>query len=533
MGDDGWISVYSKTPGTMKDGVITFDTDGLRACFDGAAHQGKAYYANSHGMFRVVLPGVVLQDCSMSAVYDGMKVSADGAESAALFNLSFGADVASYKYVVAEGDATAEFDTLVAAIADGTAENVNEGDVKTTTLAITLEGSGMHSFVAVPYNKAGEAQVDDAILVTFFFPGQGGAEVPDIEVALEMGFASDYLNEATAAQYPATSCLLYLIEVAEADKGAVKAVRLYLNKTDIIEGSGLTYKDILDSYGSDNANIPSTIKDSGYYLSAFTGLSSGTSYTMLVEIESTYGKKYILSAEKTTEAIPYTGELVLGNYNIVDAENESEAGFTLTNTADPNKFIVQNFLLNNKTNFYADYDSAANTLTLNGVEQGYEDDGNIFGSFYGYFNKEKDWVYAYVTASSLESTNVDDPVVFTIDPTTKKIASLNTYVFVSIYVYSTEEFVGNALIFSPASVITMAETTSSVRTKALGFAKQLVKSQNSGVKRALKSATILDREVKSTQIVENREVRTLKVKAEACARQKKSLGDLKLRAARF
>lgn len=523
--DDGWMSVCSIETGTLVDGVITFPPRGLVVFLNDGG-----YYANQNGMFRVVLPGVVLMDTTMSAVYDGMKVSADGTEAVALFNLSFGADVASYKYVVAEGDATAEFDTLVAAIADGSAENINEGDVNETSLAITLEGSGMHSFVAVPYNAAGEAETDDAILVAFFFPGQGGAEVPDIEISLELGFASDYLTEAAAAQYPATSCLLYLIEGAD-----VKAATYYLNKTSIIEDSGLAYTDILASYGNKNDNIPAKIQSQGYYLGVFNGLSAGTSYTILVEIESVYGKKYILSAEKTTAAIPYTGELVLGDYfmtHTVNADFISENLFTLENTEDPNKFIVTDFGIEAGLKWHAVYDSSASTLSLDGTIVGNEYRGCMYGYMLGYANQDKTVGWGIMSYEDESSDAIDDPAVFKVDPATKQIVELTTYLDVFAANVSNNQIVGHLNYFVPGTKVELQPATSSVRAKALAFASKIC-TANIGVQRALKSSKFIDNSAKCTTVTEKREVRTLNVKAEACARQQKSLGDLKLRAERF
>lgn len=523
-GEFGWLYTCSLEPGTLVDGVITFPVEGLAVFTDKGG-----YYSNNNGMFRVVLPGVVLQDTTISAAYDGMKISSDGETASALFNLSFGADVASYKYVIVDGDATEEFDTLVEGIADGSAENVNDGSVAETTIAVALEASGMCSFVAVPYDAAGEAATEDAIIVTFFFPGQGGATVPDIEVSLELGFAEDYLIESAAAQYPSTSCLLYEIDATD-----VKTVTTFMSKTSVINDSGYTYQEILDSFGKENSNITTYLNGQGWYLGVFTNLSANTSYTILVKIESIYGKNYILSAEKTTSDINYTGELVRGNYymtHTVNASFVSENTFTLVGTEDPTKFVVVDLGIEDGMEWNATYDATASTLTLDGTVVGEEDQGTFFGYYYDYFDEDQTQVYGLQSYEDANSSSTSDPCVFKIDPTSKQIVELNTYLDVFVVTKSTGTLAGFYNKFIPGTKVELQTSTASVRTKALGFAKQL-HSQNAGVQRAF-NAKIIDNSIECTTVVEKRALRTLPVKAEACARQQKSLGDLKLRAKRF
>ncbi len=531
FGTDGWMSTFSYVPGTLKDGVITFPVEGLRICFDGAAHAGKAYTCNADGLFRVVLPGVVLSDTSISAAYDGMKVSSDGETASALFNLSFGADVASYKFVIANGDATADFDDLVAGIIDGSAENVNDGSVADTTIAVALEASGLCSFVAVPYDAAGEAVAEDAILELFFFPGAGGATVPDIEVSLELGFASDYLIESAWSKYPATSILFFFVE---GPKGAneVKSATYYLNKTSVIESAPYTKEELLAKFGTEDADIPADINENGYHLNYFENLSANTSYTLLVKLESIYGKTYILSAEKKTEAIPYTGELVLGDYYMTYTGSfKSENLFNVSNTEDPNKFIVTDFAIETGLKWHAVYDSTASTLTLDGTILGNESKGCLFGYLLGFADEAQTQGWGVMSYEDKTSESIDDPCVFKVDPSTKQIVELSTYLEVYVADIAAEKILGDANYFIPGTKVELQTSTASVRTKAFGFAKQL-HSQNAGVQRAF-NAKIVDNSIKSTPVAEKRVLRTLAVKAEPCARQKKSLGDLKLRAKRF
>lgn len=515
LGNDGWISIFSDAPGTLEDGIITFPVDGIRVCF--SEYAGQSFAVNSNGAFRVVLPGVTVLDCSIAAAYDGMKTAANGSTSA-LFNLAFGADVESYKYVIAEGDVTDNLDTVVAGIVDGSIENVADGKVENTSIAVALENSGMHSFVAVPYS-GGEAQTDDAVIVVFFFPGSNGGDIPDIEILLELGYAEDYLKPEAAVQYPSTTNLFFYLEATD-----VKSIKYYINKTEVFANFGEEqYADIVAAYGVDGASMLEPLKQNGYYLGYFANREPGTSYTMLILVESIYGKTYLVSATKSTTAVEYTGELVLGTYTITDGEgdNQSAASFTLSPTEDPNTFIVRNFLLNNMSAFYAAYDSSAATLTLNGIEQGYEDDGNIFGSPYGWFNKDKDWIYAYFSSATEDYATSNAPVVFGIDAATKQIKTLKTYLSLSVFVKTSEQYVGDALAFTPQSVIALDNGTAaaSAKTAVSGFTKNF---------RHLQTPVMLVRGIEAASgdkcftMDMKRELRTVKVQAEPCARQTKS-----------
>ena len=519
LGEDGWLYTYSEMPGTLVDGVITFPQEGLMIMF---SETPGAYKVNSNSMFRVVLPGVTIVDCSISAAYDGMKIAADGTSSA-LFNLSFGADVASYKYVIAEGDVTSDRDTVVAGIVDGSLENIAEGDVDHTTIAVALDASGMCSFVAVPYDADGEAKTGDAIIVPFFFPGQGGGTIPDIECALELNTIAYYYGEAFEAQFPATTFLAFKVTATD-----VKNVIYYINKTATIEGSGMEYKDILSTYGINDGekggSMTADLNAEGEYIGYFSGREPGTSYTLLMEIESIYGKKYVISATRSTASVDYKGELVLGSYYMTYTSSfVSENTFTLQGTDDPAKFIILDLGIDGPgVRWHAVYDSAASTLTCDGTVVGNESKGCMFGYLLGYANAAQTQGWGIFAYDDMTSDAIDDPVVFKVDPATKQIVELNTYIEVFVANASDGSVLGDVNLFYPGTKVELVPATSSVRAKALDFASQFNNLQNAGVQRALKGSKMVDTTVACASLNEPRQLRTIATKAEPCARAKKS-----------
>ena len=58
-----------------------------------------------------------------------------------------------------------------------------------------------------------------------------------------------------------------------------------------------------------------------------------------------------------------------------------------------NKFTKKS--IEDESAWWAVYDPTKNTLSVTGVEYGYEDSGNQFGGLYGYWDDAKTQVYAY------------------------------------------------------------------------------------------------------------------------------------------
>lgn len=250
----GNFMIASAEPGTLVNGVITFPKDGLTAKLVGL---DREFPANSQGTFRIMLPGAEIVDYTLSAVYDGMKVSADGETASAVIDFTYGADVTNIRYVLVENELTeAETATLVAAIADGSAENINElqdftvGGEKVSAEAV-LPGPGTYTVVALPLDKAQKPVSGEASAASFYFPGIGGTSVPN-DIAGSLYKVSAYPDAAAyVSEYPDYSSAVYEITGTE-----MKKIKTYFNKTSIIDNieiqtGGLTLQDVVDKYGKE------------------------------------------------------------------------------------------------------------------------------------------------------------------------------------------------------------------------------------------------------------------------------------------
>jgi hypothetical protein len=539
------IAMSTGGEGTLVNGVITFPQEALAfVCGAGSLK------ANKSGLFRILLPGAELTDYTLSAVYDGMKVSADGETASAVINFTYGADVTNIRYVLVENELTeAETAPLVAAIADGSAENINElqdftvGGEKVSAEAV-LPGAGTYTVVALPLDKAQKPVSGEASAASFYFPGIGGTSVPN-DIAGSLYKVSAYPD---AAAY-VSECPDYSSAVYEITGTEMKKIKTYFNKTSIIDNieiqtGGLTLQDVVDKYGKElNADAMEELATTGKYWDIMINLTPGASYTLVVEATNNYGKKKLIVCEPfVTDIPPYTGELIIGKYGMsyaASAEDTFENVFEVIPTVGSNtEFFVKDFAVEDGTQWYATYDSAKSTLTMSGVQLGREDDGNLLGKFTEALTPDQSRGYGIFSFATEESEG-SDPIVLTIDPASKQVSALTTDVEAPVADFTDNQIIGVlAAYYTDGTTITKQSGTTSaasaakvqgVRTKipfsSVRVPAHIGKSLDS---RGLQMNATFVRNSDNT----NHGVRTLSVKTAKCEPLPKQIGrraDFKIR----
>lgn len=412
--------------GTLVNGVITFPVKGLiLQCNKGG------YYSNTKGMFRILLPGAELTDYSLSATYTGMRVNPDNTVANAVLDFNYGADVTGISYVFVSGDVTADPSEAVKSIVDGTAENIYTVDNITVgggsaSIEAELE-KGSYTIVAVPMDKTGAPVEAEAAATWFYFYGLGGSDVPECDMDVKTYNVSAY-NPALTAQYPDHSALIYEITGSE-----LKSLRIYLNKTAVVESipaQGLTEEFVITEYGRDlSEDFVAQVNTNGSNANVSYGLDPETSYTILVLATNEYGKSVVKKAEVTTAQVPYTGELVVGNYSMsctYQYEGETYTDATvlkLSPTADSEElFIVSNLMDGDGMSWFAKYDSAAKTLTLDGTSPDFQDQTkNMFGVSFKTSNTTGLAYFSYLDPEA----DANLPLVFGVNGN-KELADLQT-----------------------------------------------------------------------------------------------------------
>ena len=420
--------------GTLSEGIITFPTKG---CICSIPSEGALLYGNINGMFRIVLPGVEMSDYSLAVAYDGMDVAADNKTTTAKFKFTYGADVTGIDYMIVAGDQEAQASTLLSTLVAGTDENIlsvenfevgkGEANVK-----VGLE-SGLYTIVAAPADKAGALRAKEALVQSFYFVGMG--ETVDMTCQFEGVLVSpSEFNPAYVSQFPDQTSLFAALIGKD-----LKSVNYYLNKTSVVATWTDTPEALVAEYGTavPAANVETINSENGGVL-PFEKLAENTEYTAIFVATNIYGESKTLVLTKKTAAYEYTGELAIGDYAMyckyvygegADEFLESMNVFNVASNANSaTDYLVTNIGIENGAVWHAKYDSAAGTLTLDGTELGYEEDGNYFGGLYGYYDSAKTMAYGLFSYASAESYG-NDPLVLTVDPTTKQLSGLATAEF--------------------------------------------------------------------------------------------------------
>ncbi|MGM9734859.1 MAG: hypothetical protein ACI3ZL_00425 [Candidatus Cryptobacteroides sp.] len=458
-----YFGVSSDAWGTLKDGVITFPVKGILISM-ADYNEGAFYSSNGSGQFIIHLPGAILTDYSVEAEYAGMYVNADN-EALPVINFAAGVDVASINYIVIPQ--TEDYMAAYQKILDGdeSVESVEVADSKATILPEVEPG--LYYIVYCPVDAEGNLQTDDADILDFYFPGVNAAK-PEVEASVTLTYFDEVYGEEAAA---ANGCSRYNSVAYVLSGKDIKTGKVLLASKatfDYYLAQGVSLEALCNEYGTVLSDDKlASLAQYGYCFGGASGLNAETAYMVVANLENIYGSTACLDATFTTDAIPYSGELVIGEYS----------DFTLTYAGEENMFFVNNLLLNNGSMFYAVYDPSANTLTLDGVEYGYEEDGSIFGGLYGYANAEKTRAYGYFVFSAENISNPEadgsDPLVLNVDPATHQVCSYASYLFVDVYDLSTDEYLGAFAEREVGDVITYG-AASSASAAQMSMKKKLV-----------------------------------------------------------
>lgn len=467
----GDFLIESAAPGTFVNGVITFPEDGINAYMTG--YSSNPLPTNPDGTFRIMLPGAEITDYTLTAAYGGMLVNSDNTSASAVIDFTYGADVTGINYVIAEGDVEASAATLAAQIANGTAENILSVEEFTAgagsvSVKADLANPGFYTVVALPLDNTNKALENNVAAVSFYFPGMGGSEIPDCDIKPMMGLVSEFMPEETE-KYPDSSSLYFQLEGSE-----LKSLKTLLAATSEVEAmleEGATYELLVDQYGTDRtSDFMPVINQDGVYGGAWINLEESTSYTMIVKASNVYGKAAVVTAEYSTLAAQYPGyegDLVIGKYLMSYNAPTQDGGSVLlennmtlypqsTNATD---FFVKNFGLEIGVSWYATYDQTANELTLSGEWQNNEGK-NFLGGFVGFGGTE---AYMFFSVADLENENADgtDPIVINVDPSTKELKSLKTYIEIYVGTISGNQISSYELIslYAPGSTIELVSSS--------------------------------------------------------------------------
>ena len=469
--------------GTLSEGIVTFPVEGIGYTHANLAATYGWFPCNTDGSFRLVLPGVEVADYSLTVVYDGMDVAADNVTTTAKFKFTYGADVAGIKYMLVNGNQEEQAAAVVATLLAGEDKNILsvenfEAGKGEANVRVGLQ-SGIYTIVAAPINKNGTLESKTAAVYSFYFKGMGTTESHPCEIRVE-GVKFSEVYPDYAMQYPDYSALAYFIYGTQIKTAFTHVVETALLETLSAEYASL--KEYILAEGEDCGKyVPYINTEEGLDWYALD-LKESTEYTILVYAENEYGEGAVATTTYTTDAKPtYNGELAIGQYKmscIVEMQNGPtpfENVFTVTPNGDSTtEYFVSDlgFADGNKYKWYATYDSANSTLTLDGRMVGYETYGNIFGAGYGKVNITGVGQCSYgIFSVNSEESQYNDPIVFGVDPTTKQITSLNV-AYIECAVFYSNQYMGALSVFEGAgTTIEPYNLTSSASTQSVSLVK--------------------------------------------------------------
>ncbi len=312
---DGRMKVGTAQLGTFKDGVITFPTKGLLVAEEFYNNGDWYNNANNHGMFRVVMPGVELTDYAMEVAYNGMTVAADNKTTEAVFKGTYGADVASFKYVFFNDDVTAFADQIAAGVADGTYEADGEVEVETGldeekrvftfTDGGELEAPGSYTVAVIPCNADGELQTAEVAVASFYYAGIGAAEIPAMEMVGYCDSFLKYFPNYAGQGYDETNALAWILEGGNKEVSALGLAGFWPSAAiDNVIAQGATL-DVLYAVNGGQALLQSYVDEMntyGYTYDALTELPADTAITGIGYGKNKYGSEIYVRIDGKTAA---------------------------------------------------------------------------------------------------------------------------------------------------------------------------------------------------------------------------------------
>lgn len=278
---------------TLEDGVIEFPSGTLMALLP-ELNDGEWSYANNAGKLRILLPGAVVYDYSVSVV------AGLAAEGKLPVQFTLGHNITNVKYVICEGRLNEmEITQKSQEIADGEAENVQEVS-ESSKVSVTCPATGVYTLVTANYDPNGGYRGYSSVYFSYLASGDDSKTVVlDCGVIISNKYASQGLTSENSMEY-----YVYGDDIEEAYVGLFRMSDLELG--------GLQPEDVwavMQQNPKEYRLADSQVAEINS--SKFTGvvgnLSPGTEYTFIVVASNGYERR-IFNNRFSTE----------GEYNILN-----------------------------------------------------------------------------------------------------------------------------------------------------------------------------------------------------------------------
>ena len=417
------------TDGTLENGVLTFPAEAI-LCGLAKYEGGTMFESNLNGAFRVVLPGCIAVDYTLAVDYLGMEISPDMKNIIAKFNINYGSDVAGLKYYFAEGNVLANPEAAIDALINGTATDIREVENftkggKTIALNTTIEKGGLYTIVLAAVAADNTLVKKTVALDSFYYSGLGDTGSYPCVFEAVAGKYTDY-NTAEEGQeigdYNAVGFNIKGEGLKKLYVGCWETAELneYLKKAGNTIEKRIAEDGLTPYSFNDMLLINSAEGKNGY----IDGLTAEKNYTIAFFATNDYEESAVKTIEVTTGVAPvYTGDFGVGKYlwkyekgstkyeSIIDVQSYQGSA---------TRFVISNLGIEDGSQWYATYDEAAGTLTLDGKVRGREKEGNLFGVIFGELDAKTKYLFASI-AKSGTAGYMNDPFIFEVNKDTKKL----------------------------------------------------------------------------------------------------------------
>lgn len=475
---EGWGDVYigmtTNTPGTLgvlKDGIITFPAK----CMGVFQASGSGYYANTSGLFRIVLPGVSLVDYSMSVVYTGSETAVDNTVTNAILNFATGADVSKFRFAVVKGDqpvstvtsglggGTLKYNDAILNLIDDEYEPTDEDTMAEATPSqntwyVSFDESDLYTVFAVPYNENDEPVMENIASTFFYYRAAGSTtEVPSTpDMIVQFGSVAEVMgNPAYEESYPAPYILC--LNVAQEEAKYLSAVASYFAETAKVEAAlaaGETFESLLSSADAqDMSDAIAGIAAGQFDPLLFNNLTPDTEYTIIVGTTNIYGQSAYYRADAKTAK--YNGFLNIGVYEFTDGNSKMQIKFKPFFNANYGQMYFISWVGDDlitaegepmELSFVTYSFPAYNTLACSG--QIYELGDYFFDVPIDYYNGDKSKFWGYRSSSTADYEYANESFVMEYD-NDGNIVGIQTYF--QKYVVDTEGNMEVIAEFDPAT----------------------------------------------------------------------------------
>lgn len=262
--------------GTFKDGIITFASQSILCELESKA--GSFFYSNRNGMLRILLPGIVVPDYTVT-LSKGEPV--DGVLEIAA---TFAADVRTMKFCVFEGVLDEGQASLAAQDMD--AAKTFDGEIGGSgTIRIENKTTGKYTLVGCIYDQTGTMR--DYACINFGYIARDDEKPVVLTIGLEptQEFAGQGITPDNSAKFYAYG-------------EQIESVVYGLFRTDRI--GGMTPDALLDAQGTEFTAEQLAALNAGHFSTMLTSLNGDSDYTLLLRAGNGYIGKIMQATYRTT-----------------------------------------------------------------------------------------------------------------------------------------------------------------------------------------------------------------------------------------